>query len=101
MGKDYNTLLCNSKEERKVDIDGTFLGKVISCATLMNGCVPFDECGACGSSGSMMEMDDEDTAVSTLTEIRWSDDVVKKLGDISDTRYGGCGSFEVGLPYRV
>ena len=27
--------------------------------------------------GSLME-DDEDTAVSTLTEIRWSDDVVKK-----------------------
>ena len=72
-GKCQDLLL--TKEERKVDIDGSFLGKVISCATLN---IPFDECGACGSSGSMMEMDDEDTAVSTLTEIRWSDDVVKK-----------------------
>ena len=73
-GKCQDLLL--TKDERKVDIDYTFLGKVISCATKMNGCVPFDECGGCGSSG-MME-DDEDTAVSTLTEIRWSDDVVKK-----------------------
>jgi len=72
-GKCQDLLL--TKDERKVDIDYTFLGKVISCATLN---IPFDECGACGSSGSMMEMDDEDTAVSTLTEIRWSDDVVKK-----------------------
>ena len=72
-GKCHDLLL--TKEERKVDIDYTFLGKVISCATKMNGCVPFDECGGCGSVG---EMNDEDTAVSTLTEIRWSDDVVKK-----------------------
>ena len=74
-GKCQDLLL--TKDERKVDIDYTFLGKVISCATKMNGCVPFDECGGCGS-GSLMEEDDEDTAVSTLTEIRWSDDVVKK-----------------------
>jgi len=70
-GKCQDLLL--TKDERKVDVDYTFLGKVISCATLN---IPFDECGGCGSSG-MME-DDEDTAVSTLTEIRWSDDVVKK-----------------------
>jgi len=74
-GKCQDLLL--TKDERKVDIDYTFLGKVISCVPANCGQYTQDGymCG-CGS-GSLME-DDEDTAVSTLTEIRWSDDVVKK-----------------------